>query len=146
MADAFAAAGATVALAARTEAAIDELAERHGGRAYPLDAADPAQVEGFIERVEADGGPIDILVNNAGVETTDLIEDIDEAAISRTIEINLTTPQRLTKQVISGMIERDRGTSCTRHRPRRRHRHPAWRSTAPRRPGSPDSAKRSASS
>lgn len=105
----FAAAGAHVVLAARSEGAIEQLAGEVGGVAMPFDAADPASVDGFVDRVEAAHGPVDVLVNNAGVETSQLLEDTDEADIERTIRINLITPEQLTRQALPGMIERGRG-------------------------------------
>src|SRR4051812_17274202 len=68
MAIAFAGAGARVALVARSEGPLKELASRLGGTAYPADLCDPDTVDGLVDRVEADGGPIDVLVNNAGVD------------------------------------------------------------------------------
>jgi len=109
LAEQFAGAGARVALAARSGDAITALASRLGGTAYTIDLSDPSQVDGFIERIEADGGPIDILVNNAAVETNRLIDEIDEADIARTISLNLTAPERLTRQVLPGMLQRGRG-------------------------------------
>lgn len=109
MARHFASAGAEVVLSARTEAAIEELAGELGGHAVPFDAADPASVAGFIDRVEDQVGPIDVLINNAGVETSTLIEDTDEADIERTIRVNLITPEQLTRQILPRMIERGRG-------------------------------------
>ncbi len=109
MAAEFAATGAKVALAARSAGPIEDLAERLGGAAYPIDLADQAQVDGFIARVEADGGPVDVLVNNAAIETGDLIEHMDEAEIIKTISLNLVTPERLVRQVVPGMLQRRRG-------------------------------------
>lgn len=109
MARSFAEAGANVALAARSEGLLKELAVELGGTAHPLDVADPSQVTGFIDRVEADGGPIDVLVNNAGVETLDLIEDTEEDEITRAITVNLIGPERLTRQVLPGMLARNKG-------------------------------------
>jgi NADP-dependent 3-hydroxy acid dehydrogenase YdfG len=51
----FASRGATVALAARSTAAIERLADELGGRAYTVDLSDADQVEGIIGRVESDG-------------------------------------------------------------------------------------------
>src|SRR5437764_14692949 len=68
LAERFAAVGAQVALVARSEGAIKELADRLGGTAHPTDLGDRDQVTGLIDRVEADGGPVDVLVNNAGVD------------------------------------------------------------------------------
>ena len=62
----FAAAGADVALVARSEAPLKELAADLGGTAYPTDLADPEQVAGLIERVEADGPLDDSIPNTFG--------------------------------------------------------------------------------
>lgn len=109
MARAFASAGAQVALAARSYEAVAALADELGGTAHRLDLAEPASLDGFIERVEADGGPVDILVNNAGVESTGLIEQAAEDDIAGVVAVNLVGPQRLSRQVVGGMIERGRG-------------------------------------
>src|SRR2546423_10793347 len=71
----FAAAGATVALLARSEGAIEKLAADLGGMAHPADLGDRAQVDGLIQRIEAAGGPVDVLVNNAGIDITKSIVD-----------------------------------------------------------------------
>jgi len=104
----FAEAGATVALAARSAGPIEALADELGGRAYPVDLADAAQVAGFIGRVEADGA-LDVLVNNAGVEDIGLLTDTDEAAIDQLLALNVATPFKLAGQVLPGMIERGAG-------------------------------------
>jgi uncharacterized protein len=107
-AKAFAGAGASLALAARSEAPLKELVAELGGQAYVVDLSDPHEVDGFVARVEEDG-PIDVLVNNAGVETTTIFEEIDESEIQQVIALNLVAPLRLTRQVLPGMIERGRG-------------------------------------
>lgn len=109
LAESFAAAGARVALVARTGDAITALAARLGGTAYVVDLSDQSQVDGLVARIEADGGPIDVLVNNAAVETTELIDAMDEGDIARTISLNLITPERLTRQVLPGMLARNSG-------------------------------------
>jgi len=109
LAESFAAAGAKVVLVARTGDAIDALAARLGGAAYAVDLSDQSQVNGLIARIEEDGGPIDVLVNNAAVETNQLVDAMDEADIVRTISLNLTTPERLTRQVLPGMLQRGHG-------------------------------------
>ncbi|MBV8237088.1 MAG: SDR family NAD(P)-dependent oxidoreductase, partial [Acidimicrobiia bacterium] len=70
LAERFTAAGARVALVARSEGPLKELADRLGGTAHPADLGDREQVVGLVDRVEGDGGPVDILVNNAGVDLT----------------------------------------------------------------------------
>ncbi len=105
----FVAAGADVIGAARSVDALAALGEETGCATVTFDAADDGQVDGFIARVEAEHGPIDVLINNAGVEQSGLFEDIDEADIERILRINLITPQRLTRQVLPGMVERGKG-------------------------------------
>lgn len=113
LARAFAEADAKVILAARSEEAISELAGELEGEAYAIDLADQERVDGFIASVEREGGPIDVLVNNAGMETHDLIDDANEADIVGAISLNLMTPQRLTCQVLPGMIARGQGHIVT---------------------------------
>jgi clavulanate-9-aldehyde reductase len=68
-----AAAGASVALAARRADRIEALATRieaeHGVRAIaiPTDVGDEQQARAFVERAHAELGRLDALVNNAGV-------------------------------------------------------------------------------
>lgn len=109
LARAFASAGARVALVARSAEDIDALAHELGGSSYPLDLTDPNQLNGFVERVEADGGPIDVLVNNAGIETQDFVEDIAEDRLVQVVATNLLAPLRLTRQALPGMIHRGQG-------------------------------------
>jgi short-subunit dehydrogenase len=109
IAKACAAAGARVALVARNEQAIKELASELGGTAHPCDLSDMDQVRGFIERIEADGGPIDVLVNNAGLDSIGPLEKVSEAALADLIHVNLLTPLELQRQVVPGMVQRRSG-------------------------------------
>lgn len=109
MARSFAGAGANVALVARSGDEISRLAAELNGTSYPLDLGDSAALGGFIERVESDGGPIDVLINNAGIETAELVEDLDEDHIEQLAAVNLVAPQRLTRQVLPGMLSRGSG-------------------------------------
>ena len=71
-AEALAAEGATVVVAARREDRLSDLAKRieeNGGRvlAAACDVADEEQAHGLIRKAEEEFGSVDILVNNAGV-------------------------------------------------------------------------------
>jgi NAD(P)-dependent dehydrogenase (short-subunit alcohol dehydrogenase family) len=66
-AEAFAAAGAEVAVVDMNLAAADEVAAAIGGRAYAVDVADAASAEAAIARIEADLGGIRVLINCAGI-------------------------------------------------------------------------------
>lgn len=90
------AAGARVALAARTSASLETLcaellAQRpNSALAIPTDVADEAQVNQLVERILYAWGRIDILVNNAGMVSPGGFEQVDPAAWQRILDVNLT--------------------------------------------------------
>jgi clavulanate-9-aldehyde reductase len=91
-----AAAGASVALAARRVDRIDALAERINssdptGRAVaiPTDVGDEQQARAFVERAHAQLGRLDALVNNAGVMLLGPIEGAPTEEWRRMIHVNL---------------------------------------------------------
>jgi short-subunit dehydrogenase len=109
LAEAFAAHGATVALAARSEGPLRDLAGRLGGTAHPVDLLDPAQAATLVQRVEDEAGPVDVLVNNAGIAPTGPLWDLTAEEIDRTVRLNLTVPLELTRQVVPRMLRRGTG-------------------------------------
>lgn len=109
LARAFSAAGAEVALVARSGEQIRSLASELGGSAYPADLSDPGQVAGLISRVELDGAPIDVLVNNAGLESTAGFADAPDDELRRVTEVNYLAPAELCRQAIPGMLRRGSG-------------------------------------
>jgi NAD(P)-dependent dehydrogenase (short-subunit alcohol dehydrogenase family) len=108
---AFAAAGASVALAARDERSLQRLADEitaSGGRALAVrtDIADPAAVEQLVARTVAEFGGLDIAFNNAAggghppTPLTDVaVEDFDSA-----IAINLRGTFLCMKYEIAAML------------------------------------------
>jgi len=98
-----------VILVARTTSLIESLAKELGGSYHTLDLANEFEIDGFINRVELQDGPIDVLINNAGIETGSLLEELPESDISQVIKTNLLGPQLLTRQVLPGMIARGSG-------------------------------------
>ncbi len=109
MARRFAGRGARVSVAARSAEALGAVAADVGGWAFPTDLFDDAEVDGLIERVEAEAGPIDVLVNNAGLETSTWFRDVEPTTIRNLARLNLEVPMLLTRQVLPGMLERGRG-------------------------------------
>lgn len=63
----------------------------------------------LIERTEAELGPIDILVNNAAVDIVRRFHEAPESDFVDTLRINLESPILLTRAIVPGMLERDRG-------------------------------------
>ena len=64
-----AAAGAKVAVSARTAEQVEEVASEIGGLAIVADVTKRDEVEAMIGKVESELGPIDLLVANAGIGT-----------------------------------------------------------------------------
>lgn len=103
-----AARGARVALVARSEGPLKELASELAGDAYPTDLSDPEQVAGLVERIEADG-PVDVLVNNAGLDEVGWFPSIEADRLAAILQVNLATPMALCRHLIPRMLERDGG-------------------------------------
>jgi short-subunit dehydrogenase len=109
LASSFAAVGARVVLAARSERPIKELASSLEGSAHAIDLSDADALAGFVARVEAADGPIDVLVNNAGIDASGFYGDLAAAELEALVRTNLLAPAELIRQVLPGMIDRGRG-------------------------------------
>jgi len=106
---AFAAAGAIVALVARTEDSIRLLAAELGGTAHPADLSDPKQVETLLSHVEDEAGPVEVLVNNAGVGPPAAFTDVSNEDLRLVTEVNYLAPVELCRQAIPRMLRRGSG-------------------------------------
>jgi short-subunit dehydrogenase len=109
LAERFAADGARLALVARSDAPLRELAAKLGGQGFPVDLADESAVRGLVGRIEADGGPIDVLVNNAGVSNIGYVLDQKPEDVERLFRTNLLAPIHLCQQAIPRMLARGGG-------------------------------------
>ncbi|MFD4180394.1 SDR family NAD(P)-dependent oxidoreductase [Rhodococcus sp. NPDC058514] len=77
--------------------------------AVPADLTDPGAAGALIERAEQAVGPIDVLVNNAGVENVAAFTALTPAELTEMVDVNLTAPMLLTRDVLPGMVSRGRG-------------------------------------
>lgn len=112
---AFAQAGADVALLARHEGDLEEVAAeaaRAGVRAVPVpvDLAEREQVERAAERVRGELGGVDVLVNSAATDAPGGVEDITAADWDRVLAVNLRAPFLLCRAVLPSMRDAGRGT------------------------------------
>lgn len=90
IAEAFAAAGAKVAVVDLDKTQAEEAAHATGARAaFAVDVADRAAVADMAAGAIAALGRVDTLVNNAGVPGRGLLVDVDEATIDRVIGVNV---------------------------------------------------------
>ena len=109
LADAFAARGARVLVAARSESALTAIAERTGGEYIVSDLSNPGHVDTFLAECLARLGHIDMFVNNAGVETNTSFAATDREDIRTLARLNFEAPLLLTRDVITHMLERGGG-------------------------------------
>jgi 3-oxoacyl-[acyl-carrier protein] reductase len=72
-----------------------------------LDLASAESLETFIRGMAE--RPIDVLINNAGINVLNRIETLDAAAWQTMLQVNLTSPVRLTQAVLPGMRSREWG-------------------------------------
>lgn len=82
---------------------------RRGTVEVQADISDPAQVDGLVDRIEADHGAIDVWVNNAGVEAVGAFADATADDVRTVHQLNLVSPIELCRQVIPKMAARERG-------------------------------------
>jgi short-subunit dehydrogenase len=98
IAEALAQAGCQVALAARRQDALDDLAQqlrqRYGAEVLtvPTDLSQAGQAESMIEAVVAQWGRIDILVNNAGVGIYGDMAEVRSEDLHDTFAVNFFAP------------------------------------------------------
>ena len=106
-------AGWRVVCAARRVDRLNVLCERLGesSLAIALDVTDAESVDTLLERLPAEWSSIDILVNSAGhdVGGRSLFHEGSAQQWASIIETNVTGLIRVTRAVIPGMRERDRG-------------------------------------
>jgi len=106
--EAFASSGLTVHAMSRNSAQLEELSSRTGCIVHAVDIADTRALEAIVPQLQ-----VDVLVNNAGTAAAGSVHDGDPAAIDAQVDVNLRAVMHLSRLVLPGMIERDRGHIVT---------------------------------
>ncbi|TGE22453.1 3-ketoacyl-ACP reductase [Hymenobacter aquaticus] len=106
--------GVNVALLARTESQLREVAreiEALGVKAVVVtaDVADRGAVEAAVAQALDELGTLDILINNAGIGTFAKLVDMDPAEWEKIIQVNLLGTYYVTRAVLPQMIARETG-------------------------------------
>jgi len=107
--------GAAVAVAARSLAPLEEVANQiraQGGRATAIqtDIADPAQVERMVTETVEEFGQLDILVNNAAYDHKEVeVSEMDLDFWQQTLEVNVTGTMLCAREALQAMIPRRSG-------------------------------------
>jgi 3-hydroxy acid dehydrogenase / malonic semialdehyde reductase len=115
-AKAFAQAGARLILTARRIDRLRQLAQtleqEFGTQTYPLqlDVCDRSQVEGVLKALPEPWQEVDILINNAGLSRgLDKLHEGNFQDWEEMIDTNIKGLLYMTRLVVPGMVERDRG-------------------------------------
>ncbi len=104
------AAGARVAVAARTKEQVEAVAAEIGGIAIEADVSDRDAVERLVARVEDELGPLDLLVSNAGIAADEESAwEIDPDEWWHVFEVNVHGVYFCCRAVIPRMLERGGG-------------------------------------
>jgi 3-oxoacyl-[acyl-carrier protein] reductase len=103
-------AGATVAVAARNEEKLNELAQEinaAGGKSavFVIDVANEDEIKNAIKSAINQFGKIDILVNNAGITRDQLVMRMKRADWDSVLNTNLTSAYLCIQQVIPSMLK-----------------------------------------
>ncbi len=114
IAEAFADAGASLALTARDESGLEataEAARSRGVKAWTRTAelADAEQVRSLGRAALDEFGRVDILVNNAGLTHPQMLLDVGLWEWRNTLDVNLLAPLLLAQSFAPGMIDRRSG-------------------------------------
>ncbi len=106
--------GASVALAARREEVLREVAgrvEAAGGSALAVavDVRDAGEVKSAVAQVVERFGRVDVLVANAGKGEITLARDFDIELVTQVLSVNLLGAMNSVAAVLPGMLERGAG-------------------------------------
>jgi 3-oxoacyl-[acyl-carrier protein] reductase len=101
--------GAAVALAARNQEKLEELAKAitaNGGQAatFAMDVGDEQQIKSGCKAVLEKFGKIDILLNNAGITRDQLVMRLKRSDWDAVLNTNLTSAYLCIQQVIGSML------------------------------------------
>jgi short-subunit dehydrogenase len=105
----FAARGGRITVLGRNAERLRRVAAEIGGDTFVLDLEDVDAVSRAGAEVESMCGPIDILVNNAGLAQVSPIDTSAPGDAQRLMGVNTVAPIELTRQLLPGMLRRDRG-------------------------------------
>ncbi len=105
------AAGATVVLIDRDEAAVQAICDQHGEQVIPLilDLLDPVQCASLMPQILEKAGQLDIFHANAGLYVGGDLVDAEADAIDRMLNLNVNVVMKNVRDVLPHMIERGAG-------------------------------------
>ena len=109
----FAAEGARVVLAARSEGPLQKLVGELGAdvaHAVPTDVSECNGCERLLQEARSRFGSVDIVVNNAGHNSRGSFDELSLEDMNQIIDVNLRAPMMLTRLALPIMHEQGSGT------------------------------------
>ncbi|WP_254841336.1 SDR family NAD(P)-dependent oxidoreductase [Natronomonas marina] len=116
VAERFAEEGCSVALLARSEEYLTDLAARlreetpGEALAVPTDLADPMTIDHAFDRIAETFGPVDVLVNHASAASWDGLLDADPEAFRRALSVGPEAALHCSQAAVEDMVDGDGGT------------------------------------
>ena len=103
--------GAKLIISGTRQNVLNDLASELGNDVKTIitDLNNKEDVLNLAKEAEASFGHIDILINNAGITADNLFLRMKDDEWDQVINVNLSAPMRLTRQVIKGMLKRRYG-------------------------------------
>ena len=103
--------GAKLIISGTRQNVLNDLASELGNDVKTIitDLNNKDDVLNLAKEAEASFGHIDILINNAGISADNLFLRMKDDEWDQVINVNLSAPMRLTRQVIKGMLKRRYG-------------------------------------
>jgi 3-oxoacyl-[acyl-carrier protein] reductase len=105
-----ASAGARVAVAARTQSQVEDIARQVDGLALEVDVTNRGAVSSMVFKTERNLGPITLLVANAGIGNQEgATWEVDPEEWWRVLEVNVLGVHLCCRAVIPDMLQRAKG-------------------------------------
>ncbi len=102
--------GWQVAISARRQEALDQIAAQHDHiHAFVGDVTDRAVMHSVVAAIESELGPIALAVLNAGIYLPTALPEFDASLFDRTFEVNLTGTINAMAPVVPLMVQRGKG-------------------------------------
>ncbi len=107
-------AGAEIVINGHSQDRMDDALKEYAAKGikvygFIFDVTDESAVKMHIEKIEQEIGPIDILVNNAGIIKRIPVLDMEVAEWKQVLDVDLTGPFIMSKQVGKFMVKRKAG-------------------------------------
>ncbi len=109
LARAFAKAGMSVALAARSVDKLANLAKETGAKTYPCDASDRAQVDAMFASLDAAKATPDVMVYNASYRTRGPFIDLDPVEVEKAVAVTAFGAFLVAQAAARRMLPRGQG-------------------------------------